>query len=66
MTTTFFEWLENCLAWFFPASLLADPLCALIIKGLEFIFGLWLLYILIWKPILFLFGVISNKIYGGH
>lgn len=64
--TSFYQWFESCLTWFFPVSLLEDTFISLIIKGLEFFFGCWLLYLLILKPILYLFKLFDNKVYGGR
>lgn len=66
MLTSFYQWLENCFSWFFPSTLLSDPFIALIIKGLEFFFGLWLLYIYIGKPILMIFRLFDEKVYKGR
>ena len=66
MMSSFYQWLESCFSWFFPQSLLQDSLIALIIKGLEFFFGCWLLYILILKPILYIFKLFDNKVYKGR
>ena len=35
------------------------------VKGLEFTYGIWLLYILIMKPILMIFRGFDNHIYKG-
>lgn len=64
--SSFYEWLESCLTWFFPEVLLQDTFISLIIKGLEFFFGCWLLYLLILKPILYLFKLFDKKVYGGR
>ena len=66
MLNSFYSWLEDCFIWFFPSSLLTDPFISLIIKGLEFFFGLWLLYILIGKPILAIFHMFDEKVYRGR
>ncbi len=61
--SSFWAWLDTCLSWFFPPALLEDAFISLIVKGLEFFFGLWLLYILLLKPILMIFRLIDKKIY---
>ena len=63
--SSFWSWLETCLSWFLPDTLLADPFISLCVKGLEFIFGVWLLYILIMKPIIMIFRGFNNHIYKG-
>lgn len=61
--SSFWAWLETCLTWFFPPALLEDAFISLVVKGLEFFFGCWLLYILLLKPILMLFKYIDSKVY---
>jgi hypothetical protein len=62
---SFWSWLETCLTWFFPETLLQDSFISLIINGLEFVFGVWLLYLLIMKPILMIIRGFDNHIYRG-
>lgn len=63
--SSFWSWLEKCLSWFFPQTLLSDSFISLTVKGLEFTLGIWLLYILIMKPILMIFRGFDNHIYKG-
>lgn len=63
--SSFWSWLETCLTWFFPETLLQDSFISLIINGLEFVFGVWLLYLLIMKPILMIIRGFDNHIYRG-
>lgn len=62
---SFWSWLQTCLSWFFPETLLQDSFISLIINGLEFVFGVWLLYLLIMKPILMVIRGFDNHIYRG-
>ena len=48
---TAWEILHTALEWFFPPSLLAEPIVGLCINLLEFGFGCWFLGILIVKPL---------------
>lgn len=61
--SSFWSWLESCLTWFISPTLLSDPFVSLIVKSLEFTFGIWLLYILIMKPILMLLRYVEKYIY---
>ena len=63
--SSFWSWLETSLSWFLPETLLADPFISLCVKGLEFTLGIWLLYILIMKPILMIIRGFDNHIYKG-
>lgn len=58
-------WFQSVIEWFFPASLLADPLVALIIKGCQFVVGWWFLYVLFLQPIFWFFGWLADKVKKG-
>lgn len=45
------QWLDAVLAWFFPATLLADPLVVLLVHAVEFVFGFWFLGLILFRPI---------------
>lgn len=64
MLETFYLYLESVFAWFFGSTILQDTFCAWCVKALEFYLGIWLLYLLIAKPILYLIKVIDSKIYS--
>ena len=61
---SFWSWLQAGLSWFLPDFLMSDVLISeLILPVLLMIFGCWLFFILMMKPIIMLMGVLHDKIY---
>ena len=42
--------IQQALTWFFPETLLAEPLIQLLMQGTFFVFGMWFLGALLFKP----------------
>ena len=59
----FWDWLAQCLAWFLPPSFLTDPFLSQVTLCLQYLLGVWMLYLLIMKPILMLMRTMSYYIY---
>ena len=62
--SSFWSWLQACLNWFLPEFLMTDPLISNLILPLLFMtFACWLLYIMLFIPIIAIMGVVHDKIY---
>ena len=52
--------IEKCLAWFFPASLMATPTWSILYTAFQFIAGFYMLYFLLFKPIIIFFRSLKS------